>query len=759
MNHRGPLLCVCCLLLTLGLRADAQPTSKDSSQPATGEGEVASLLRRWYRAGTAAGNVGDYYDNRDGGHSPLNLKRHPQLRVLEYTPLDEQRRRNWGLRIRPAVGHVTFGNSSTASGDIDSGSNPKQAMLTAALAQALYEQYTHNNLYIYPEHRDHDPGRSGRGGYGDLFPANTPYVIISQGSSGSDRPSMHAVAYTLAAFRPEVKEALTQAGLLMPTVQMILRSSSRGVSAPEDYLTGKAHPTVFRSGDLDVPRMVRAAHAIGPDCLPPMAKLVVVEETEAVEGRDFFDSGRSEKLFDTPCAIARVGRSVQYRRKMVVSAADSVDPKGRPLSYHWKVLRGDEDLIRIRPMVPDASRVELQIDYHPRRPVAPGAEIESNRVDIGAFVHNGRYYSAPAFISVCWLDDEARTYDGSGRVLEVAYGVGDSTIGYPKQNLSIRDDRYDIADWSALLEIAANPAGGLPSEILRDRLGPVAVRLVQDAQRELAIAIREQEKRRAEYEAAEKESGASDRRVRRLRARLRDSEARASRLLTDAQSRLAGGGSLKRRLEDALNEIRRDVDLYPARSGELVALLSAAGDEARVKAFSAVRKALQDEGILSEAEDGGYRLNPWREGIAAPADRLTTYQRGRLEWLNVAVMEQILYPGVVRRPFRRNYINPHLATPKDWRDAYHYDAAGNLIGWTRFGDGEQTEFTALGTIVTESDQMGRPLLSQPVRYKIDVRARKPHGLTCVTESRTVRHGYRGPADRVGHVVREQGVSP
>src|SRR5262245_52691819 len=34
-------------------------------------GEVANLLKKWHAEGTAAGNSGDYYDNRDGDHSPL----------------------------------------------------------------------------------------------------------------------------------------------------------------------------------------------------------------------------------------------------------------------------------------------------------------------------------------------------------------------------------------------------------------------------------------------------------------------------------------------------------------------------------------------------------------------------------------------------------------------------------------------------------------------------------------------------------------
>ena len=56
----------------------------------------------------------------------------------------------------------------------------------------LYRQYRGGQLYVYPEHRDHDPGHNGQGGYGDLFPTNSPCVVISQGSSGSDRAFVRA---------------------------------------------------------------------------------------------------------------------------------------------------------------------------------------------------------------------------------------------------------------------------------------------------------------------------------------------------------------------------------------------------------------------------------------------------------------------------------------------------------------------------------------------------------------------------------------
>jgi hypothetical protein len=67
---------------------------------------------------------------------------------------------------------------------------------------------------------------------------------------------MRAVCVTLAAFRPEVKQRLVEHGLLMPTLQMIMRSTNKQLGKQEDYLTGKAHPTVFQGSSLDPLRMI-----------------------------------------------------------------------------------------------------------------------------------------------------------------------------------------------------------------------------------------------------------------------------------------------------------------------------------------------------------------------------------------------------------------------------------------------------------------------------------------------------------------------
>lgn len=377
---------------------------------------TGAKINKWYREGTAAGNVGDYYDNHDGGHSTITDTFIRQMAKIEFD--DETKKLNFhsGLQTRFFYNGVVLGNSSTAL--VNSPywrSQARLAYVDKRSASLLYLQYAKNHIYLYPSHKDHERDK------GDVFPANTPYVIVTQGSSWTDKPAMKALAYTLAAFRPEVKEFLAKNGALMPTVQLIARICHDNVREVDDYLTGKAHPTVFASAGFNIGRMVDSAHALTKETVPPLVKLKVLEDDESVVGKDFFDVGNRQELFTTPCAIARVHRTTNYRYRMVVSAEESVDLNGRDLTYHWKVLRGDADKITIKPLNESGSQVELLVAWQPKQPIGHGSPLESNRVDIGCFVNNGIYYSAPAFVTFFTLANERRGYFEGDQVAYVEY--------------------------------------------------------------------------------------------------------------------------------------------------------------------------------------------------------------------------------------------------------------------------------------------------------------------------------------------------
>ena len=391
----------------------ADPQAEISKQP----GPVGDLLRQWRQEGTAAGLRGVLYDNHDEDHSNMHYQWFPELARVEYseaartTPaaiygLGQLHR---GLQLAFVHNGPVIGNASVAQTQGPYWrSMPRLALANATTAALLADQYANNMLYFYPEHRDHDPEADK--GHGDVYPAHVPYLLTSQGSSGSDRAFMDAIAATIAAFRPETQKFLVDKRLLMPTVQMIFRSCRKPVADRDAYLSGKAHPPVFDGETLDVEKMVRMAHDLRPDEVPPLVRLKVEEEYLGRPGVDYFEVGDAEKLFDTVAAVARVARSARDRRRLVASVAETQDPNGRPLAFTWRLLHGDPARVRITPLDPLGTRAEIVVDWHPRA-VYPGSDLPSARVDVGAFADNGAHLSAPAFVTWYFPPNERRTYE------------------------------------------------------------------------------------------------------------------------------------------------------------------------------------------------------------------------------------------------------------------------------------------------------------------------------------------------------------
>ena len=405
--------------------------------------QECAFINQWYLEGTAAGNSGDVYDNRDRGHSFLDVMKFPQLGLTEYSRAERHAKRDMGGQTK-IFKNVTIGNSSTSAEVTRTGSNVRTMYYCWDFGMNfLYLQYRSSNVHIYPEHRDHDPGHNGRPGFGDLFPTNSPYVVISQGSSGSDRPFLYAFAHTLAAFRPEVKAKLISQGLLMPTLQMIFRMSNKSA---DDYLSGKAHPTAFEPRNIDTVKMVKMAHDITLETLPPFVQITVVEEDPTPQDLEYFKIDKPEALCDTPCVIARIVRRPAYKQRIVVSAEKSFDVNGKDLQFHWVVLRGNAENITINTLQ-NGLEAEILVPYHPRQPIAPEADLASNRVDIGVFAHNGSYFSAPAFVTFFTLDNEMRTYDDQKRLIEIWYDARDQGVEVKDWNLLLQAFKADTPSW------------------------------------------------------------------------------------------------------------------------------------------------------------------------------------------------------------------------------------------------------------------------------------------------------------------------
>ena len=359
----------------------------------TGGSAACVFLEERWDAGQAAGNLGDWYHNRDDFHTRLNMGRVPQADLMTD---------GYGSETGLHPDRVVVGNSSTA---YTSGaawmSQMRSLMFSSYIADAVYQQYINNNHYWYPEHRDHDDK--------DHYHAKYPYVTSSQGSSGSEMDEVMNFVFTLAAFQPATKDLLREQGLLIPTVQMIFRRAR--VLTDEAYLTGAAHPSAFDDFDGGL-EMVEMANAMLPGEIPPLIQLEVLEENYGLV------DGKQEQLFSTPASICRIFRGPEYAKRMVVSAEGSYDANDRPLTYHWAVLRGDPAQVRITPQNAEATVVEILIDYHPETTV-DGSALLTNLVEVGAFVNNGVWYSAPGFVTDFTLANEERTYDGNGQLVEI----------------------------------------------------------------------------------------------------------------------------------------------------------------------------------------------------------------------------------------------------------------------------------------------------------------------------------------------------
>ena len=306
----------------------------------------------------------------------------------------------------------------------------------------LWQNAAANHLYVYPAHKDFTDKD------GDLFPANTPYILVSRGSSGSDRRFLGALALIYAGFQPETKQRLVDEHLLVPTVQMVFRRSLQNVTSREAYLSGDAHPAAFEGFEINPARMVRLANSIAPDAIPPEVRIRVTAEELGTEGQDFFGMGLSEQLFDTPSAVARIWRSRVGRRVIEVSAEETADPNGRELAFEWRLLQGDPERVRIEP-TDDGRRAKITLDWHDPFPISDDNPLVTARVDIGVFANNGVHDSAPAIVSWYFPPEEARSYapgpDGAPQVAAIDYAARPKAYADPM--LIARADWRDEYHW------------------------------------------------------------------------------------------------------------------------------------------------------------------------------------------------------------------------------------------------------------------------------------------------------------------------
>jgi hypothetical protein len=130
-------------------------------------------------------------------------------------------------------------------------------------------------------------------------------------------------------------------------------------------------------------------------------------------------------LFTTPAAVARLWRSFDHSRRITLDVGATEDPNGHPLDFHWSVLQGDPDRIRITPRTEDGSIVDIDISWHDRFVTQADGNMWGSRIDIAAFADNGRAVSAPSVLSVLFPTHQNRIYEpaagGGMQLREITY--------------------------------------------------------------------------------------------------------------------------------------------------------------------------------------------------------------------------------------------------------------------------------------------------------------------------------------------------
>ena len=371
----------------------------------------------WLSEGTAAGNYGDIYLNRDNNHSAVNIADFPQLTAIRY-PKAAQKAGLDTDHPNAVFAYPVFGNISRG---FTKGpywrSIARHSFTAPGIPERMDRLYRSNQFWVMPAVKDF-----GNPSIGDVFPANAPFQLVSQGISWSDLPFVRAALAASASFHRSTKSAICRRRLMGPTMQWLIRSTLRGVANESDYLSRKAHPTAFAAARLDVPRLVQKAHDLHPEQVPPAVSLAMINSTLfpirfPIPVRDFPDVA-PEVLFATPSAVAIVLRAPAAERTFLFRAQAFPEVDSSAV-FAWKVVNGDPSLVKIASPVgetlasPENGYAQITIDRHSL----------TGRVDVACFARTGdrTSFGAPSIISFYALPGERRTYRPDGKIESIDY--------------------------------------------------------------------------------------------------------------------------------------------------------------------------------------------------------------------------------------------------------------------------------------------------------------------------------------------------
>ena len=396
----------------------------------------------WLSEGSGAGNTGDLYVNRDDGHSQLAVGDFPNLTAIRY----DASARTFGLHLD--LPNTLFGNTPVF-GNISRArtkgafwrSLARVSFTDPGIATRMDLLYRNNQFWVIPAVND-----IGKPEIGDVLPANAPFQFVSLGISWSDQPFLRAALAASASFRRPTKQALIRRRLLATTLQWLLRRTQKGIRTEEDYLSPAAHPSAFDAKRLDAAELVKRAHDLKMEEIPPAVSLTLINSRLfpikfPEPGRDYPDT-ISEVLFMTPSAICMVLRAPDGERTFLLRAqtAPEQDPNA---TFAWRVVHGPASAVKIAAPLgetvngPENGFAQITID---RRHL-------TNRIDVACFAKTTHTsYGAPAIISFYPIPQEKRTYRPDGQIAAIDYTNPDRVYSDPAISLPRHwTDTYDYS--------------------------------------------------------------------------------------------------------------------------------------------------------------------------------------------------------------------------------------------------------------------------------------------------------------------------
>ncbi|MBQ6338496.1 MAG: hypothetical protein IJI36_05055 [Kiritimatiellae bacterium] len=403
----------------------------------------------WISDGTAAGNLGDVYYNRDRAHSPLTLTDFPGIVNVQPGPAARAARIDEDHPNMLFPNCAVFGNASRARlGGAYWRSYPRASMTDPGLANRMNLLYRNNQFWVFPAHMDY-----GKKDIGDVYPGVAPFQMVSVGSSWSDQAFLRAALAASASFTRMTKQAIIRRNLMGPTLQWLLRRTYKGVDSEDDYLSPKAHPTAFKGNDLDTVRLVQKAHALLPEQIPPLVAVDLINSRVntipyPVPGRDYPDVA-PEILYFTSSAACIVLRAPEGTRPFLFRARIDGAPATGPASFTWRVVHGDASAVTIKApddndgATPEKGIAQITVD---RRRV-------KERIDVACFAKTAdTEWGAPSFISFFPVPQESRTYRSDGRIESIDYSNPDGVYSDPAVSLPRHwKDTYAYDDTGKLL--------------------------------------------------------------------------------------------------------------------------------------------------------------------------------------------------------------------------------------------------------------------------------------------------------------------